>query len=124
MVAPASAAAPRRRSNARGVLIVPSPLNRCRVDHSSIRGAIVQQMAAERASNDDVKAFGQMMVKDHTQADQELMQIASRMSVRRRRHAVQQHLERARSIQQKVKQANRPAAVRLQTPVSRAGTVS
>ena len=55
------------------------------------------KMAAERASNDDVKAFGQMMVKDHTQADQELMQIASRMSVRRRRHASFSSISSARA---------------------------
>lgn len=39
------------------------------------------QMASERAANKDVKAFGQMMVKDHTQANNELKQIASQMKV-------------------------------------------
>jgi len=39
------------------------------------------RMAAERASDPGVKAFGQMMVTDHTQAGNELKQVASQMSV-------------------------------------------
>jgi predicted outer membrane protein len=39
------------------------------------------KMASEKATNPDVKAFGQMMVKDHTQANKELAQIASKMNV-------------------------------------------
>jgi putative membrane protein len=38
-------------------------------------------LAAERASNADVKAFGQMMVTDHTKANDELSQIASQLQV-------------------------------------------
>ena len=38
-------------------------------------------LAAQRAQNSDVKAFGQMMVKDHTQANTELTQIAKQMNV-------------------------------------------
>jgi predicted outer membrane protein len=39
------------------------------------------QLAAERAQSTDVKAFGQMMVKDHTQAGNELMQIAKQSNI-------------------------------------------
>jgi putative membrane protein len=39
------------------------------------------KMASEKASSSDVKAFGQMMVKDHTQANNELKQIASQLNV-------------------------------------------
>ena len=38
-------------------------------------------LAAERGTNPDVKAFGQMMVKDHTQANKELAQIAAQLNV-------------------------------------------
>jgi predicted outer membrane protein len=40
------------------------------------------KMASERASNADVKAFGQMMVKDHSAAGKELAQVASQMQVK------------------------------------------
>jgi putative membrane protein len=39
------------------------------------------QMAADRAASSDVKAFGQMMVKDHSQANDELKQVASQLKV-------------------------------------------
>ena len=39
------------------------------------------QLAAKRAQSQDVKAYGQMMVKDHTRANTELMQAAKRLSV-------------------------------------------
>jgi predicted outer membrane protein len=39
------------------------------------------ELAAERAQSADVKAFGQMMVKDHTQAGNELMQIAKQSNI-------------------------------------------
>ena len=39
------------------------------------------QLAAKRAQNQDVKAYGQMMVKDHTRANTELMQAAKRLNV-------------------------------------------
>jgi putative membrane protein len=54
------------------------------IDDMTIAGiAEVQlgQLATERAVNADVKAFGQMMVKDHTQANNELKQIASQMKL-------------------------------------------
>jgi putative membrane protein len=38
-------------------------------------------LATQRAQNADVKAFGQMMIKDHTQANSELTQIAKQMKV-------------------------------------------
>ena len=39
------------------------------------------QMAAERAGQADIKAFGQMMVKDHTQANAELSRIAAESKI-------------------------------------------
>jgi putative membrane protein len=39
------------------------------------------KIAAEHASNPDVKAFGQMMMRDHSQANKELAQIASQVNV-------------------------------------------
>lgn len=38
-------------------------------------------LAAQRAASADVKAFGQMMVKDHAKANDELKQVASRLKV-------------------------------------------
>jgi predicted outer membrane protein len=39
------------------------------------------QMAVERAERADVKAFGQMMVKDHTEANAELARVASEVKI-------------------------------------------
>ena len=39
------------------------------------------KLAAERAANAEVKAFGQMMVKDHSKANDELKRAASRLRV-------------------------------------------
>lgn len=39
------------------------------------------QLAAKRAQNEEVKAYGQMMVKEHTRANKELAQAASRLSI-------------------------------------------
>ena len=39
------------------------------------------QLTNEHAASEDVKAFGQLMVRDHTQAGMELMQIASQLKV-------------------------------------------
>lgn len=39
------------------------------------------KLATERAEHADVKAFGQMMVKDHTQANNQLKQVASQLGV-------------------------------------------
>ena len=38
-------------------------------------------LAAQRASSPDVKAFGQMMVQDHAKANDELKQAASRLKI-------------------------------------------
>jgi putative membrane protein len=54
------------------------------INHMAVAGrAEVQlgKMATEKASNADVKAFGQMMVTDHTKAGKELEQVAAQMSV-------------------------------------------
>jgi putative membrane protein len=39
------------------------------------------QLATSKAANPEVKAFGQMMVDDHTKANQQLMPIAQRLGV-------------------------------------------
>ncbi|MBL0420523.1 DUF4142 domain-containing protein [Ramlibacter sp. AW1] len=39
------------------------------------------QLAAQKASNPSVKSFGETLVKDHTAANQELQQIASKLQV-------------------------------------------
>lgn len=52
------------------------------VDAMAIAGMAEVQLgnlAAQRASNADVKAFGQMMVRDHAKANDELKQAASRL---------------------------------------------
>jgi putative membrane protein len=49
------------------------------------------KMASEKASNSDVKAFGQMMVKDHTEANSELKQIAMRMNIQTPAQIDQKH---------------------------------
>ncbi len=41
------------------------------------------KLASEHAASADVKAFGQMMVKDHTQAGQELSRIASQLNIQK-----------------------------------------
>ena len=49
------------------------------------------KLAAERGSNPDVKAFGQMMVKDHTQAANELKPIAAELKVQQPAQLDQKH---------------------------------
>ena len=54
------------------------------INHMTIAGlAEVQlgEMASKQASSPDVKAFGQMMVKDHSQANKELARVASQLNV-------------------------------------------
>ena len=49
------------------------------------------KMATEKASNSEVKAFGQMMVKDHTEANNDLKKIASQLSVQPPAQVDQKH---------------------------------
>jgi|tagenome__1003787_1003787.scaffolds.fasta_scaffold20366243_1 putative membrane protein len=54
------------------------------VKHMAIAGMTevqLGQMAAARATNPEVKAFGEMMVKDHTQANSELTALAAQLNV-------------------------------------------
>jgi putative membrane protein len=39
------------------------------------------QLAAEKASNDEVKQFGQRMIRDHQRANREVLQLASKAGV-------------------------------------------
>ena len=52
-----------------------------RVTHSSMAEVQLGQMAGERAQNAEVKQFGQMMVRDHSKASDELKQILSPYNV-------------------------------------------
>lgn len=47
------------------------------VTHSSMAEVQLGQMASERAENAEVKQFGQMMVRDHSKASDELKQLLS-----------------------------------------------
>ncbi len=49
------------------------------------------KMASEKGSSPDVKSFGQMMVKDHTQANNELKQVASQLKVQPPAQVDQKH---------------------------------
>jgi predicted outer membrane protein len=54
------------------------------INQMSIAGMAEVQLgmlASERGTNADVKAFGQMMVKDHSQANKELSQIAAQLKL-------------------------------------------
>ena len=53
------------------------------------------KLAAERAASADVKAFGQMMVKDHTQAANELKPIATKLKVQQPTQVDQKHQDLA-----------------------------
>ena len=56
------------------------------------------RMASEKGSSADVKAFGQMMVKDHTQANDELKQVASRLNVQPPADVDQKHKDLANKL--------------------------
>jgi putative membrane protein len=56
------------------------------------------KLAMERASDPDVKAFGEMMIKDHTQAGNELKQIASEMNVQVPTQLDQKHQDLANRL--------------------------
>jgi putative membrane protein len=49
------------------------------------------QMASERAMNPDVKAFAQMMVRDHTRANEELSKAASQLNIQPPTQIDQEH---------------------------------
>jgi putative membrane protein len=49
------------------------------------------KMATERAASADVKAFGQMMVKDHSKAGDELKQVASQLTIQQPAQLDQKH---------------------------------
>ena len=49
------------------------------------------KMATERAASGDVKAFGQMMVKDHSKAGEELKQVASQLNIQQPTQLDQKH---------------------------------
>ena len=53
------------------------------------------KLATERAANADVKAFGQMMVKDHSQAGEELKQVASQLKIQQPTQLDQKHKDLA-----------------------------
>lgn len=49
------------------------------------------KMATERAASADVKAFGQMMVKDHSQAGEELKKVAAQLKIQQPTQLDQKH---------------------------------
>ncbi len=66
------------------------------INQMSIAGTAEVQLgniAVERASSGDVKNFGQMMAKDHTQANQDLAQVAARLNVKPTSQLDQKHLD-------------------------------
>ena len=68
------------------------------VDEMAIAGmAEVQlgKMAADHAANADVKSFGQMMVADHSKANDELKQIASKLNIQPATQLDQKHRDLA-----------------------------
>jgi putative membrane protein len=58
------------------------------------------KMATERAANPDVKAFGQMMVDDHTKAGNELKQVASQLKLQQPAQLDQKHKQLADKLSQ------------------------
>ena len=55
-------------------------------------------LASERGTNPDVKAFGQMMVKDHSQANKELASIAAQLNVQPPKELDPKHRELANKL--------------------------
>lgn len=47
----------------------------------NLQEANAGQLAAQKAKRPDVKAFGQMMIKDHSDAEQKLMQLAKQQNI-------------------------------------------
>lgn len=56
------------------------------------------KLASERASSADVKSFGQMMVKDHSQANQDLAQVAAQLKVKPTTDIDQKHKDLAAKL--------------------------
>jgi len=56
------------------------------------------KMASEKGSSAEVKSFGQMMVKDHSQANDELKQVASRMTIQPPSDIDQKHKDLANKL--------------------------
>lgn len=56
---------------------------------------LLGKMATERAASADVKAFGQMMVKDHSQAGAELKKLASHLEIEQPTQLDQKHKDLA-----------------------------
>jgi predicted outer membrane protein len=50
-------------------------------------------IAVERGSSKDVKSFGEMMSRDHRQANQDLAQVAARLNIRPTSELDRKHLE-------------------------------
>ena len=56
------------------------------------------KMASEKGSSADVKSFGQMMVKDHSQANDELKQAAAQLKIQPPREIDQKHKDLASKL--------------------------
>ena len=83
---------------ASGVTYAQAPDSKAFVNDLTIAGlAEVQlgKLAAERGASPDVKSFGQMMVKDHTQAANELKPIAMQLNVQQPTQVDQKHKDLA-----------------------------
>ncbi|HYJ94571.1 MAG TPA: DUF4142 domain-containing protein [Vicinamibacterales bacterium] len=83
---------------ASGVTYAQAPDSKAFVKDLTIAGlAEVQlgKLAAERGASPDVKSFGQMMVKDHTQAANELKPIAMQLNVQQPTQVDQKHKDLA-----------------------------
>jgi putative membrane protein len=71
------------------------------VEHMAVAGTAEVQLgklAQERASNPDVKAFGQMMVTDHSKANEELTRIASQLQINPPKQLDQKHKDLANRL--------------------------
>ena len=91
---PAGSQDPGAQRPAPGAAMATAGDDRTFVTEMSIAGmAEVQlgELAQQRAEHADVKAFGQMMVKDHTQANAELTKIASSLGLAPARELDQKH---------------------------------
>lgn len=60
----------------------------------------LSQLALERASNDDVKQYAQQMIEQHTQANNQLMQLAGQKGVTLPKELDTRHQQLERQLQQ------------------------